>query len=50
MGIKSFLAKQARKPSGLFGRIFTGILLNKANASLEDMGLRLMNPAPDSAI
>lgn len=50
MGIKSFFAKQARKPSGLFGRIFTGILLNKANASLEDMGLKLMNPEPDSTI
>lgn len=50
MGLKSFLAKQARKPSGLFGRIFAGKLLNKANASLEDMGLKLMDAEPDSAI
>lgn len=50
MGLKSFFAEQARKPSGLFGRIFTGKLLNKANASLENMGLKLMEVEPDSTI
>lgn len=50
MGIKSFFAKQARKPSGLFGQLFTGKLLNKANASLEDMGLKLMDIEPNSTI
>lgn len=50
MGLKSFLAKQAQKPSGWIGRIFVGNLLNKANASLEDMGLKLMEIKPDSTI
>ena len=43
MGLKSFLAKQARRPSGWFGRVITSWILNKANASLEDMGLELMD-------
>lgn len=50
MGLTSFLVKQARKPSGWFGRVFAGKILNKANASLEDMGLKLMDVKPDSSI
>jgi ubiquinone/menaquinone biosynthesis C-methylase UbiE len=43
MGLTSFLAKQARKPSGWFGRVVVSWILNKANASLEDMSLELMD-------
>ena len=43
MGLKSFLARQASHPSGWFGRVITSWILNKANASLEDMGLELMD-------
>ncbi|MDZ7694300.1 MAG: class I SAM-dependent methyltransferase [Balneolaceae bacterium] len=42
MGIKRFLAKQARKPSGLFGRLFAGKVFNKANSSLEDMAFEMI--------
>jgi SAM-dependent methyltransferase len=50
MGLKSFLAKQASNPSGWFGKILAGRILNKDNASLEDMGLELMDIKPDSTI
>ena len=50
MGLKSFLARQASHPSGWFGVYFAGKILNKANASLEDMGLALMNIEPDANI
>lgn len=50
MRLKSFLAKQASNPSGWFGKILAGRILNKANASLEDMGFELMDIKPDSTI
>ncbi len=50
MGVKTFLANQLRKPSGWFGRKIAGIFLNKANSTLEDMGLKIMNIQPSSNI
>lgn len=50
MGIGSFLAKQARQPSGWFGRKLAGRLLNKANSTLEDLGLKLLDLNSDSAV
>lgn len=43
MGIKRFLAKQAYKPSGLFGRFIIGKAFNKSNKNLEDMALEMMD-------
>lgn len=50
MAIRSFLANQLRKPSGWFGRKITGIILNKANSGLENMGLKIMDIQPSSSI
>jgi len=50
MGLLSFFAKQSKKPSGWVGRMLIGKLLNKSNATLEDMGLKLMDIKPESAI
>lgn len=50
MGLATYLAKQFRQPSGWFGRKIAGRVFNKANASLEDMGLKLMDLKPDSTV
>ena len=50
MGLLAFFAKQSKKPSGWIGRMLIGNLLHKSNARLEDMGLRLMDPTPESVI
>lgn len=50
MGLKSFLASQAYKPSGWFGKKVTSRLLNKANNDIETFGLELMALQPDTAI
>lgn len=42
--IKNYLANQARKPSGWFGRIVSPLVFNHENSEMEDYGLRLMNP------
>jgi len=50
MGLTTYLAKQFSHPSGWFGKKIAGWMFNKANASLEDMGLKLMDFQPDSTI
>ncbi len=50
MGLRSYLARQAARPSGWFGRLLVGRILNRANASLEDLGMDLIEVQPDSKI
>jgi ubiquinone/menaquinone biosynthesis C-methylase UbiE len=50
MGITQFLAKQARKPTGLFGNLFAGIAFNTANSSLEDMVFEMIPVKDDDRI
>lgn len=48
--IKTYLANQARKPSGWFGRIVAPRVFNKSNGEMEDFGLELMDPQKDEHI
>jgi ubiquinone/menaquinone biosynthesis C-methylase UbiE len=48
--IKSYLANQARKPSGWFGRIVAPRVFNRENSDMEDFGLELMDPDVDDHI
>lgn len=48
--IKSYLANQARKPSGWFGRIVAPRVFNRENSDMEDFGLELMDPDADDRI
>ncbi len=43
-GIKAFLAKQSKKPSGWFGRHIASRVFNKENYELEQFGLELLSP------
>lgn len=48
--ITSYLANQARKPSGWFGRIVAPRVFNRENSDMEDFGLELMNPNQNDQI
>jgi len=49
-GMKSYLARQARKPSGWFGRTVAPRVFNKENREVEQFGLELMKPKPGDCI
>ncbi len=49
MFIKSFLAKQLRNPSGIFGR-FLMKLLNRENAEMNDLALEQLNLQPEDYV
>lgn len=48
--IKTYLANQARKPSGWFGRIVAPRVFNRENSHMEEFGLELMDPDEDDHI
>lgn len=48
--IKNYLAHQARKPSGWFGRIVAPRVFEKTNESMENFGLKHMDPEEDDHI
>lgn len=48
--IKTYLANQARKPSGWFGRVIAPRVFNRENREMEDFGLKLMDPNEDDRI
>ncbi len=48
--MKTYLARQARKPSGWFGRTVAPRVFNKENHELEQFGLELMKPQPSDHI
>lgn len=48
--IKAYLANQARKPSGWFGRIVAPRVFNRENKEMEDFGLDLIDPNEDDRI
>lgn len=48
--VKTYLANQARKPSGWFGRIIAPLVYNWENAEMENFGLELMDPDEDDRI
>lgn len=48
--IKTYLANQARKPSGWFGRVIAPRVFNRENREMEDYGLKLMDPDEDDRI
>lgn len=42
--IRNYLAHQARKPSGLFGRIMAPLVFTRENSHMENFSLQLMSP------
>lgn len=48
--VKTYLANQARKPSGWFGRIVAPRVFDKTNGPMEQFGLKMMNPNPNDRI
>lgn len=48
--IMNYLANQARKPSGWFGRLVAPLVFNHENKHMEDFGLELMEPQKDDNI
>lgn len=48
--IKNYLANQARRPTGLFGRIIAPIVFNRENKQMEQFGLELLDPQKDDQI
>lgn len=48
--IKTYLANQARKPSGWFGRIVAPRVFEKTNEPMENFGLKHMDPEKDDHI
>lgn len=45
-----YLANQARKPSGWFGRIVAPRVFEKTNKHMENFGLKLLDPQPEDEI
>ena len=48
--VKSYLANQARKPTGLFGRIVAPVVFNRENKRMEQFGLKKLDPKEDDEI
>jgi ubiquinone/menaquinone biosynthesis C-methylase UbiE len=48
--VKSYLANQARKPTGWFGRVVAPIVFNRENKPMEQFGLKLLDPQKDDRI
>lgn len=48
--IKHFLARQARKPRGWFGRVVATRVFDKTNRDLRRFGLQIMDPQKDDRI
>lgn len=50
MSIKEYLAKQLEMPTGIFGRLITGSLLNKANENIIECTIRLLQLKPNEKV
>jgi ubiquinone/menaquinone biosynthesis C-methylase UbiE len=50
VAISKFIARQAAKPHGLFGRLIFGRLLNRANASVNQLVFDSLQPAAQSRV
>lgn len=48
--IYNYLAKQARKPTGLFGRIVAPAVFNRENREMEQYGLEFLDPGGEEHI
>ncbi len=48
--IKQFLARQARQPTGWFGRVVATRVFEKTNRDLRQFGLQIMDPRQDDRI
>jgi ubiquinone/menaquinone biosynthesis C-methylase UbiE len=46
----AFIASQLRQPSGRFGRMIIARLLNRSNASLNELTLASLDPRPDDRV
>ncbi|MDQ3393423.1 MAG: class I SAM-dependent methyltransferase [Bacteroidota bacterium] len=49
-GILKFIARQARKPSGLFGKFVAGKAFNKGNKELHDFALGILDIKPNEQV
>jgi len=47
---RDFLARQSRRPSGLFGRLLMGSYLDRANADINALVYRRLAPAPQQRL
>ena len=50
MSVATFLAAQLRKPSGLFGRLVVGRVLNRGNAPMNELTRRLLDLVADDCV
>ncbi len=50
MSLLQFMSAQLRQPSGLFGRVLVGPLLNKSSAAMNRRTLELLELAPDDQV
>ena len=50
MSISSFISKQARKPSGWFGRIIMPVIFDRGNAFLNGLANEMMAIRPDDCL
>jgi len=50
MSFATFVAGQLRKPSGLFGRLVVARILNRSNAPMNELTLKLLALAPDDRV
>jgi len=50
VALSDFLAAQLGRPSGWFGRVVVGGLLDRVNAPLNELTLRALELAPDDAV
>jgi ubiquinone/menaquinone biosynthesis C-methylase UbiE len=50
VSVTTFIAGQVRKPSGLFGRHVVSRILNRGNAAMNELTLRLLELVPDDRV
>jgi ubiquinone/menaquinone biosynthesis C-methylase UbiE len=50
VSLSTFLAGQLRKPSGLFGRVVVGRVLNRGNAAMNELTRQLLELVPDDRV
>ena len=50
MKVSNFMARQFSHPSGIFGRLVTGALLNRSNAKSNALIFSMMDIAPDERV
>src|SRR5262245_4887366 len=50
MSVATFMAAQCRRPTGLFGRLIVARVLNRGNAAMNTLTLRLLDLVPDDRV